>query len=74
MTEIPCTYDSLTKLATFTVIHFSLYVVGMDTPWVNPFTDVKGSDWFYGAVELVSSNGMMQEIGGHKNKFDFILK
>ena len=64
MTEIPCTYDLTTKLATFSVTHFSLYVVGVDTPWINPFTDVKDSDWFYGAVEFVSRNGMMQGIGG----------
>ncbi len=62
MTEIPCTYDPTTKLATFTVTHFSLYVVGV--PWENPFTDVKDSDWFYGAVEFVSQNGMMKGIGG----------
>ncbi len=62
MTEIPCTYDPATKLATFTVTHFSLYVVGV--PWNNPFTDVKENDWFYSAVEFVSSNGMMKGIGG----------
>ena len=62
MTEIPCTYNSATKLATFTVTHFSLYVVGV--PWNNPFTDVRENDWFYGAVEFVSRNGMMQGISG----------
>ena len=64
MTEIPCTYDPVTKLATFKVTHFSLYAVGVNTPWVNPFSDVRDSDWFYGAVEFVSRNGMMQGIGG----------
>ncbi len=64
MTEIPCTYDSTTKLATFKVTHFSLYVVGVDTPWVSPFTDVRDSDWFYGSAEFVSRNGMMQGIEG----------
>ena len=62
MTEIPCTYDPATKLATFTVTHFSLYVVGV--PWNNPFTDVRENDWFYSAVEFVSQNGMMKGIGG----------
>lgn len=62
MTEIPCTYDVATGLATFTVTHFSLYVVGV--PWENSFTDVKENDWFYGAVEFVSQNSMMKGIGG----------
>ena len=64
MTEIPCTYDPATGLATFTVTHFSLYVAGVDTSWVNPFSDVRMSDWFYGAVEFVSRNGIMNGIGG----------
>ncbi|MEG1396819.1 MAG: Ig-like domain-containing protein, partial [Oscillospiraceae bacterium] len=32
-------------------------------PWVNPFTDVKMSDWFYGNVNFVSSNGLMTGTG-----------
>ncbi|MPM41042.1 hypothetical protein SDC9_87691 [bioreactor metagenome] len=64
MTEIPCTYNPETGLATFTVTHFSLYVVGVDIPWSNPFTDVTKSDWFYGAVEFVSRNQLMQSTGG----------
>ena len=63
MTEIPCTYDPATKLATFTVTHFSLYVVGVDTPWVNPFSDVSKSDWFYGAVEFANRNGLFAGTG-----------
>lgn len=63
MTEIPCTYDPVTKLATFTVTHFSLYVVGVDTPWVNPFTDVRESDWFYGAVKFANRNGLFAGTG-----------
>ncbi|MEG2958479.1 MAG: S-layer homology domain-containing protein, partial [Oscillospiraceae bacterium] len=31
--------------------------------WVNPFTDVKTSDWFYGDVNFVSSNGLMTGTG-----------
>lgn len=58
MTEIPCTYNQKTKLATFTVSHFSLYVVGVDTPWINTFTDVSESNWFYGAVEFANRNGL----------------
>jgi len=63
MTEIPCTYDPATKLATFKVTHFSLYVVGVDTPWVNPFSDVSENDWFYGAVKFANQNGLFAGTG-----------
>ncbi len=63
MTEIPCTFDPATKLATFTVTHFSLYVVGVNAPWVNPFTDVSENDWFYGAVEFANRNGLFAGTG-----------
>ncbi|MGI6124968.1 MAG: S-layer homology domain-containing protein, partial [Acetivibrionales bacterium] len=71
MTEISCTYDPVTKLATFTVNHFSLYVVGVagsdsetDTePWVNPFKDVKESDWFYEAVKFAKQKGLFAGTG-----------
>lgn len=63
MTEVPCSYNPVTKLATFTVTHFSLYVVGVDTPWVNPFTDVAASDWFYGAVEFANRNSLFAGTG-----------
>ncbi len=61
MSEVPCSYDPATKLATFKVNHFSLYVVGTaDTSkWINPFRDVKESSWYYDAVSYVSANGMM---------------
>ncbi len=62
MTELPCTYDPATGLATFKVTHFSLYVVGTE-PWVNPFTDVSENDWFYDAVRYVSRSGLMQGTG-----------
>lgn len=63
MTEIPCTYDPVTKLATFTVTHFSLYVVGV--PWVNLFTDVSENDWFYNAVKFANQNGLFAGTGVH---------
>ena len=59
MTEIPCTYDAKTGLATFTVTHFSEYVVGVNK-WVNPFMDVKDSDWFYGDVEYACLNKLFE--------------
>ena len=66
MTEVPCTYDPVTKLATFKVNHFSLYVVGTAdlSTWANPFGDIKQSDWFYGAVRYASANGLMQGTKG----------
>lgn len=65
MTEIPCTYDPVTKLAAIKVTHFSLYVVGVQSvePWVNPFTDVSESDWFYGAVEFANQKGLFMGTG-----------
>lgn len=65
MSEVPCNYDPVTKLATFKVNHFSLYVVGTaDTSkWVNPFSDVKESSWFYNSVRYVSANDLMQGTG-----------
>jgi hypothetical protein len=71
MTEISCTYDPVTKIATFEVTHFSLYVVGVaktdseieTEPWVNPFKDVKESDWFYEAVKFTNRNKLFVGTG-----------
>lgn len=62
MSEVPCSYNNKTKLATFKVHHFSLYVVGTDAlaKWVNPFDDIKESHWFYDSVRFVSANKLMQ--------------
>lgn len=70
MSEVPCSYDPKTKLATFKVNHFSLYVVGTDAlaKWVNPFGDIKESHWFYEAVRFVSANKLMQ--GTKETAFD----
>ncbi|MEG1461446.1 MAG: S-layer homology domain-containing protein, partial [Oscillospiraceae bacterium] len=59
MTEIPATYDPKTGLATFTVTHFSKYVVGV---WLNPFTDVKEGAWYFDAVKYVHKNGMFSGV------------
>jgi hypothetical protein len=61
MTEVPCTYNPETKLATFQVNHFSLYLVGTAdiSLWVNPFSDVAETRWYYDAVRYVSANGLM---------------
>jgi hypothetical protein len=63
LVEIPCTYDPVSKLVTFTVSHFSLYMVGVASPWENPFADVSESDWFYDAVRFVHENGLMVGTG-----------
>ena len=39
-----------------------------DNKWVNPFIDVNIGDWFYGAVEYVNVNGLMN--GTSANSFE----
>lgn len=34
-----------------------------EVPFVNPYTDVKGTDWFYEAVKYTSVNGLMNGMG-----------
>lgn len=63
LVAIPCTYDLATKLVSFTVSHFSLYMVGVTSPWENLFADVSESDWFYDAVRFVYENGLMVGTG-----------
>jgi len=48
-------------LVSFEPDHPSIYVVGQDTrkpAWVNPFTDVKETDWFYSAVSFCAEKGI----------------
>ncbi|MDR0951930.1 MAG: S-layer homology domain-containing protein [Oscillospiraceae bacterium] len=42
-------YNAANKTFTFDLPHLSLYVIGYDevAAWVNPFTDVFETDWFY---------------------------
>ncbi len=42
--------------------HLSLYVVGEDTGWINPFDDVAEEDWFYDAVRFVHTRALMQGV------------
>ena len=62
LTEINCTYDAKTKSVIFVVDHFSKYIIGYDelAGWVNPFTDVKSSAWYYEAAAFVNGNGLMK--------------
>lgn len=56
--QITCKYDAKTGQATFTTTHLSHYMVGYsaEAPWVNPFRDVKATDWFYAAVKYAVQN------------------
>ncbi|MEA4893433.1 MAG: S-layer homology domain-containing protein [Peptococcaceae bacterium] len=57
-----CKYDEKTGLASFTVNHFSRYLIGYAAPWTNPFSDVKESDWFYGPVKYAMENQLFAGI------------
>ena len=63
LTPITCTYDEKAKAATFTVTHFSQYVVGYDTAydaaWTNPFTDVAAGAWYYESIGFAYQNELM---------------
>ncbi len=55
--KLSCTFED--GKVSFDLDHLSLYVVGQDTAWVNPFTDIKETEWFYNSVEYVHENGLM---------------
>ena len=61
LTEIACTYNQNIGSVIFVLTHFSKYVIMYDASsvWVNPFSDVKDTDWFFDAVKFVSANGLM---------------
>lgn len=44
----------------------SVAFVTIEAPWVNPFTDMSESDWFYDGVAYVAQNGLMQGVGDGK--------
>lgn len=57
--KLNCTFKN--GVVSFKLDHLSLYVVGQDTAkpvWVNPFTDVKETDWFYSAVGFCAEKGI----------------
>ncbi len=64
LADIPCDYDAEKKEVTFTTNHFSYYVVGYDKnlEWVNPFSDVKETDWFFKAVANINKSGFMSGV------------
>jgi hypothetical protein len=60
-------YDTSAGTMIFTTDHLSLYIIGVDPRqpqpaeskiWVNPFGDVKDSDWFYGDVAYAHAAGL----------------
>lgn len=60
--KLTSSYDEASKTVSFALPgHLSLYVLGQDTAapaWVNPFTDIRETDWFYGDVEFAVKNGL----------------
>lgn len=53
---------------TFEAVHFSPYALIVSAePWINPFSDVKESDWYYSAVRFTAQNGLM--VGTSSNTF-----
>jgi hypothetical protein len=67
--KMDAAYDALTGRTVFTTDHLSLYMTGYEAPaaeakpWVNPFGDVKESDWFYGDVAYAHANGLFGGTG-----------
>lgn len=63
--KISAVYSEDTGLATFDVGHLSTFVLGVTQKiqeWTNPFKDVAGDDWFYGAVQFADENDLMTGI------------
>jgi hypothetical protein len=63
------TYDARTGTVAFTTDHLSMYFIAYDPKaavaaeaWMNPFGDVKESDWFYGDVAYVHANGLFSGV------------
>ncbi|MDD4389257.1 MAG: S-layer homology domain-containing protein [Eubacteriales bacterium] len=54
--RLDCTFED--GMVHFTLHHLSLYVVGQDTEWQNPFADVKESSWYYDAVAFIAQKGI----------------
>lgn len=59
--KLACTFSN--GIVSFELDHLSHYVLGQDkdrTGWVNPFIDVKKTDWFYNAVHYAFERGIMK--------------
>ncbi len=53
-----CVYDTKTKTVSFKTTHFSLYAIGYEKIWENPFQDVKANAWFFKSVQFVYEKGL----------------
>jgi hypothetical protein len=51
-------YDAATGCIVFKTSHFSKFAVVYHQTWMNPFTDVSESDWYYDSVGYVFKNGL----------------
>jgi len=59
-------FDTATGMITFTITHQSYFVVGYDPVrlWVNSFTDIAESAWYYEAVAYANYHGLFSGYGG----------
>jgi len=72
--EIACSYNSSTRIVSFTTDHLSIYVIGKSTApqpeappaappaAVNPFSDISSDAWYYDDVLWSYENGLMHGI------------
>jgi hypothetical protein len=66
LTDLNGVFDTDTGMITFMVSHQSYFVVGYDpvTLWVNVFTDVSETAWYYDAVAFANYHGLF---GGYSS-------
>ena len=65
LTKLGGIYDRTTGMITFTIDHQSYFVVGYDpvTLWVNTFSDVNTSAWYFDAVAYANYYSLFQGYG-----------
>ena len=63
--RVKAEYDAVSGMVTFAVSHLSLYLIAYSetAAWINPFTDVSESSWFYPDVAYVAANGLFNGTG-----------
>ncbi len=64
-TLIESSYNQQKAILSFSINHLSLYMVVYEeavTEWLNPFSDVAASDWFYDEVMYVYANQLMNGV------------
>jgi uncharacterized repeat protein (TIGR02543 family) len=55
--KVDSSYDVAAKKVNFKTAHLSTYYIGYDE-WINIYSDVTQSAWYYNAVKYVSENGL----------------